>query len=127
MAEVEGGGARGSSEAVSGIGGSGTAGQGPAVVPGTAEPDLWVPEDSGVAAPAMGDPGQSADGVPDPAGGRAEAAEGLASQAATRAGGEDEAFYYAATNISGWKKAAGALDWLEAQTSIKAISRGGKA
>jgi len=42
-------------------------------------------------------------------------------------GGEDEAFYYAATNISGWKKAAGALDWLEARTSIKAISRGGKA
>jgi tetratricopeptide (TPR) repeat protein len=42
-------------------------------------------------------------------------------------GGEDEAFCYADTNISAWKKAPGALDWLKAQARIKTISRGGKA
>lgn len=42
-------------------------------------------------------------------------------------GGEDEAFCYAATNINGWKKAAGALDWLTAQISNKNIFRDGKA
>ena len=42
-------------------------------------------------------------------------------------GGEDEAFCYAAANISAWKKVSGALDWLKVQTGIKTISKGGKA